>query len=286
MVVNIFLAPKSSRKYDEDFKRSVIKGIPREKIEKYLGDYKGKEECIKMWDNGITYKKMKEDDIVIFYSKGKYTHYGKISYVVTDSEHNEKISRIAWPRDYPVNIENKPFYIFFIKNLTEIPRSTKNLNSALGYKETTIVYGFRCVREDRVKNFIDKYGDIEKFLKINIPPTILPVKKQFIYCILLDKYEAKGAYRVKVGQTIRSCEERLRDFSTANPDAKIIVCWDISKDLNLNKVENFTLDYFGLRSHSRDRDVFVIGSLSLKKIISNLNVIFTAHYIIEEFRGI
>ncbi|ADB58825.1 AAA family ATPase [Archaeoglobus profundus] len=187
---NVFIAPGS----EEHINKSVfdlssesgkgpllsIKGlIPIKSIEDVLTDEE-KEALKKIYSDGKvrmwgtrpslknTWESIREGDLVVFYSRGRYICAADIVY----KTRNPELARKVWG-NYDDKTGETWEYIFFVKNVRELNVDRKEFNKRVGYSENFFPQGFMRVNDESVRRKIIEL--VEEITKGKIPPTPLIV---------------------------------------------------------------------------------------------------------------
>mgnify|MGYP007042725952 CR=1 FL=1 len=99
------------------------------------------------------YKKMKEDDILLFYNSGDYIFEGRVG----EKFQTREVSRRYW-EDIPATL------LYSIRDLDQIELPKEALNRACEYKENYQPQSLRSVDTQPLWKLEQKHGSVEEFL--------------------------------------------------------------------------------------------------------------------------
>jgi hypothetical protein len=102
---------------------------------------------------------MRADDYVLFTETGtgRFTYVGRVVAKFV----SELLGQALW-----ADVPGLPWkFIYVLDRVRRIDISKKKLVTQLGYERDYPVYGFIRVRPERVREMLDKYGDVEKLLR-------------------------------------------------------------------------------------------------------------------------
>jgi hypothetical protein len=258
---NVFLAPGSAAR----IQKSIKEGISLEEInpkEQNLIKLIGKiSPPIKMWGvkqsakNIGIWKDVKEGDIILFYSGGKFIFRGDVAFTYPLKESEEqlnearRIAEIVWGRDAR-NRETWP-YLIFLSKAEEVDIPLDQLNRAAGYNEEYVVRGFTKVKnpegvlgflgEKQKEEVVQSKHDIAakllgniKNLEQSIEELLEPAKPSFpithecAEMLLLEIGRLLG-FEVYTADSSKECNGiRLEDLASMNKDE---LSGDIGKEI-------------------------------------------------------
>jgi len=277
MVVNIFLAPKGG-KTEKNFIDTVVKGVPYDDISKFLPKDEPFNSILKIWDCSSVsgWRNMKVGDIILFYSRGEYTHYGKVSYKIV----NPRLSEYVWKMDE----EATHGRVFFLeKNLGEFKKLSSMVVHNLASYNTKSVFSFRKLNDKGLNGIIKAYGSIEDFLKkyekINNDEEEIDKISGYVYSV--QKRAPKGMLEVRIGQTSdlkRRLDKHFYDGYCCNN------VYAIGSDLNLNKVEigiQSLAERYGYKMKG-GKSRFELSKDQYRMFIDHLNLLYNRYDNIPE----
>jgi predicted RNA-binding protein len=204
---NVFLAPGLAA----HIRRSIEEGVSLEEInpnEQNLIRLIGKiRPPIRMWavKQSIKnkWKTVKEGDIILFYSRGKFIFRGDVAFTYPLKESEEqlnearRIAEIVWGRDARDG-ETWP-YLIFLSKTEEVDIPLDQLNRATGYHEKYVVNGFTRVRnpEGVLSLLEEKYRISEKKSRAEVMEDEHDKIAQYIYEIgEMIGYQPEKKWRV------------------------------------------------------------------------------------------
>jgi len=160
---NIFLAPRSGQQAAEGFQETLENGYSYEKIKTFLSETDKEAlsgfERVYIWGNRpgrkSAWDKIRPEDWVLFYQKGRYTVAGKVFY----KTHNSKLAEGIWGKEDGVTWE----YVFVLTEITPIDIDAKVIQELAGYS-SPIVQDFHKLNQIGIDNVYQKFDSIESFL--------------------------------------------------------------------------------------------------------------------------
>ncbi len=171
--MRIFLAPRSNETSYKNFLSTIENGVDFSIVEPFLTD-EGKKLLsnagkLFVWGNKETKKaswdKMEPDDLVLFYKgregsekEGKFLYAGKLLF----KQHSKELGLALWP---PKPGEEPWTCIFFLKELQPVYIPITDIAEFGDYARNLVIQGFMPLNETGTKKIIEKFGDLDGFLK-------------------------------------------------------------------------------------------------------------------------
>lgn len=129
-------------------------------------------EGLRCWAMTVTnrpaFERMTPGDDVLLSEKGtgRFTHYGQ----VTGKTENRALGDRIWPY-----VGERPWeLIYFLRNIRLISVPKTELVVELGYAPNDAVAGARWVEDRRVSAFVERYGKITDWLRVEAEPAEVP----------------------------------------------------------------------------------------------------------------
>lgn len=154
----IVLQPKASELACINFDKTIINGIKKELLQKFVEDHDweiikslGLGSKFRVWgvmdNNTSKFRKLGRGDLVLFTAKNVIEAYGKVAY----SFYCPSLARFLWGQDEGETWNN----IYIVEDFhyaNDIP--VKALNRALGYQENNVIQGFTVIDDkSRINGF-------------------------------------------------------------------------------------------------------------------------------------
>lgn len=196
---NYFLAPLGDERENRNFYKTLQHAISYGSICNEL-DEEGKkllsaQELIFAWGNSLgtqaDWRRMEVGDVVIFYGKKKFSHYGLVTY----KQHSSRLAqKLGWSNDS----KGRPFeYVFFLGELIPLDLPLEAFNLVAGYKLKAVL-GFQRVTPPYVHKIVEKLGSVEQFLSKFTSDDLPPIESEEVYLNVPDSVELKLSDRVLI----------------------------------------------------------------------------------------
>ncbi|MFC6903582.1 AAA family ATPase [Halalkalicoccus tibetensis] len=172
----IFQAPYGNKAALENFRRTVIDGIPVDQIEQYT-DRSFETDRARLWGTKETvrgkWKGIEPGDFLIFYRNGTYEY----AVEVVATEENEPLGRAVWPN----HGDGSPWIcIIYLNEPIELGIDSSLVHDLAGY-DIDYPMGFSPLNEMGIGGIRGKFGSVEEFVHGSEPEsgrTALDPRKQ------------------------------------------------------------------------------------------------------------
>lgn len=160
----VFLVASSGDDAVENFRRTVLDGVPMRTVNEHTSVPFNSEE-VSIWGtkggNHGAWKKVREGDYLLFYQDQRFPYAAR----VLGTEENESLGRSLWP-DHETGDPWK--YIIFLFDVTETVISRMEINRHAGYADNFAPQGFQSLRPSGVESIREQYGSLYAFLNDTI----------------------------------------------------------------------------------------------------------------------
>ena len=155
----VFLAPYGNTAAQENFRRTVLNGMPETEVATH-SDSHPSVEPVRMWGTketiAGTWQNIDPGDYLLFYKDGSYDHAAE----VLDTERNEALGRAIWPN----HEEGKPWVcIIYLKEPIETDIDSAEVHDLAGH-DIDYVMGFSPLNEMGIGGIRGRYGSVENLI--------------------------------------------------------------------------------------------------------------------------
>lgn len=156
---SIFRAPIGNSAAQENFNRTVLKGVDLERHAQY-SEYTPEDTPVRMWGTKETvrgsWENISPGDYLIFYRDGVYEYAAEVE----DTEENEALGREIWP-NYE---EGEPWLcIIYLGEPVELGVDSSEIHDLAGY-DIDYPMGFSSLNEMGIGGIRGRYGSVESFI--------------------------------------------------------------------------------------------------------------------------
>ena len=153
---NVFLAPYGNDAAQENFERTVVDGIDRERVSQHT-DRSFDGDVVRLWGTkdsvSGSWKQIEPGDFLFFYNSGSYERAAEVLGV----ERNEALGRDVWPN----HGEDDPWVcIIYLDEPVDLNLDSEVVHDLAGH-DITYVMGFQSLNEMGTGGLRGRFGSIE-----------------------------------------------------------------------------------------------------------------------------
>ena len=155
----VFLAPYANAAAQENFRRTVVEGVPADRVARHSDDHPDTDP-VRLWGTKESvegsWRGVEPGDYLLFYDDGSYQH----AVEVLATEKNESLGRDIWPN----HEDGEPWVcVIYLSDPVEIDVSSAELHDLAGYGRDYPL-GFSPLNEMGIGGIRGRYGSVEELL--------------------------------------------------------------------------------------------------------------------------